>query len=560
MKRGLKNSVVGLVIAVAFFCGAHVIWPQTKPEGAKRSRPKLVVVLVVDQMRADYVNNFHSQWTGGLARLVNQGAWFTNARYPYLTTVTCAGHATISTGRVPEVHGIVANSWYDREARKSVTCTADPKVTDVAYDRTTSGGDSAWRLEAPTFSDELREQGTQPVRVVSFSLKARAAIMLAGHKADAIAWFDAATGAWASSTAYGNSAAVGAYVNAHPVAEDFGKTWAPVPPDEKFVFNVAPTGRQKIAGWGLDFPHPLNGGDATSPGSVFYSEWEASPYSSEYMVRMADTTVDSLKLGQSAGTDYLALGLSSLDVIGHATGPYSHEVQDTLSELDRSLGELFEHLDRTLGAGNYVVALSADHGVAPLPEEGASQGLDGGRASDRAIAEAAENVLDTRWGGSGHVASTVEGDLSLAPGDYDHLRGDSDAMKEVLTAILQVPGVARVLRSDELAARADAKDAIWSAARRSHFAGRSGDLIIVLKPYWIYSEPSRNGAPGLGTTHGSAYDYDQRVPVILYGWGVRHGEFARAAAPMDIAPTLADLCGVRMPGSDGRVLREALQK
>lgn len=207
-----------------------------------------------------------------------------------------------------------------------------------------------------------------------------------------------------------------------------------------------------------------------------------------------------------------------------------------------------------------MVALSADHGVAPLPEEGATKGFEGGRASDRAIADAVEAVLDARWGGGGHVADTVEGDLALIPGDYDRLREDADAMKQVLAVIRGVPGVERVFRSDELAKQLPTQEPIEQAAELSYYPGRSGDLVVVLKPYWIYSEPSRSGAPGLGTTHGSPYDYDQRVPVILYGWGVRHGEFAQAAAPMDIAATLAQICGVHMPGSDGRVLKEALRK
>ena len=157
-------------------------------------RPKLVVLLVVDQMRGDYVDHFHAQWTGGLARLVNQGAWFQKAAYPYLTTVTCAGHATISTGQLPDAHGIVANAWFDRATGKMVTCTADPKSSDLSYNGESHDGDSATRLETRSFADELREQTNGKTRVVSFSIKARAAIMLAGHKADAIAWHDDKTG------------------------------------------------------------------------------------------------------------------------------------------------------------------------------------------------------------------------------------------------------------------------------------------------------------------------------------------------------------------------------
>jgi predicted AlkP superfamily pyrophosphatase or phosphodiesterase len=535
--------------------GVHALSPLAKP-----SHPKLVVVLVVDQMRADYVTNFHGQWTAGLARLVNQGAWFRNARYPYLNTVTCAGHATISTGRLPSVHGIIANAWYDRSEHEPVSCTGDPKATNIAYDSSTKGGDSAWRLEAPAFADELREQGAQPVRVASFSVKARAAIMLAGHKAEAVAWHDGQSGAWATSSAYGNSEAIAAYVKAHPVSADFGKAWTPVPPDEKFVFTVTPNGRQLIPGWHESFPHAIEGNNSSATSASFYTQWEESPYSSEYLVRMAEGAVDSLHLGQRQGTDFLGISFSSLDMVGHALGPYSHEVQDTLSQLDRQLGELFAYLDRTVGAGNYVVALSADHGVAPIPEEGATQGLNGGRVSDRAIEESAESVLDKEWGGSGHVADIVEGDSWLTPGDYQRLGAEPATMKEVLQAIMSIHGVAHLYRSEELAAHRETTDPVQRAAELGYYLGRSGDLVIALKPYWIYSDPHADGSPGNGTTHGSAYDYDQRVPLLLYGWGVRHGNYDRAASPLDIAPTLAELCGVHMPSTDGRVLKEAIHK
>ncbi len=538
--------------------GGRAIAPQARP--ARASHPKLVVLLVVDQMRADYVTNFHSQWTAGLARLVNEGAWFRNARYPYLNTVTCAGHATISTGRLPSAHGIVGNGWYDAGEHKSVSCTADPKVTNMENGEQMKGGDSAWRLQAPAFADELREQGGGKTRVATFSVKARAAIMLAGHQGNVVAWHDGQTGSWETSSAYGNFAPIAEYLKAHPVANDFGKAWTPVPPDEKFVFTVTPHGRQAVPGWNDSFPHAVDGNKSSAPGASFYSQWEVSPYSSAYMVGLAEAAVDSLHLGEQEGTDFLGISFSSLDSVGHALGPYSHEVQDTLSQLDRQLGELFAHLDQTVGVGNYVVAFSADHGVAPIPEEGAAEGLKGGRVSDRAIRESVERILDQGWGGSGHVIDIVEGDLWLAPGEYAKLQADSAAMDEVLKTIGPIHGVARAFRSEEIAAHRATKDPVERAAQLGYYPGRSGDLLIALEPYWIYSDPHADGSPGTGTTHGSAYDYDQRVPVLLYGWGVKKGTFDQAAAPLDIAPTLAELCGIHMPATDGRILKEAIRK
>ena len=176
---------------------------------AANARPKLVVMLVVDQMRADYVEDFRQQWTGGLARLVNEGAWFRQAAYPYETTVTCAGHTTISTGAYSSDERMVANTWYDRDEEggaKTVACTADSHFKNIGYGGETTGGDSPARLRVTTFSDELREQSGGGTRVVAFSLKARAAITMAGHRADAVAWHDERTGAWATSSFYGTSA------------------------------------------------------------------------------------------------------------------------------------------------------------------------------------------------------------------------------------------------------------------------------------------------------------------------------------------------------------------
>ncbi len=544
-----------LSTSLLFLLFARTSSPQTHPE-----HPKLVVLLVVDQMRADYVTNFRSQWTAGLARLVDQGAWFRNARYPYLNTVTCAGHATISTGRLPSAHGIVGNGWYDSSENKVVSCTADPNVKDIAADQPATGGDSAWRLEVPALADELREQAGGHTRVASFSVKARAAIMLGGHKADLVAWHDAQSGAWDTSTAYGNMDAIVEYLKAHPVAADFGKRWSPVPPDEKFVFTVTPRGRQAIPGWSDSFPHTIDGNHSSATSPAFYSQWEQSPFSSDYLVGLAEAAVDSLQLGQRDSIDFLGISFSSLDSVGHALGPNSHEVQDTLSQLDRQLGELFAHLDKTVGAGNYLVALSADHGVAPVPEEAEAQGIHGGRVSDHAVRESVERVLDKRWGGSAHVAAIVEGDVWLAAGDYARLKPDAATMKEVEQAIKAVPGVSHIYQSEDLAAHHATKDPVERAAELGFYPGRSGDIEFVLDPYWIYSDPHADGTPGTGTTHGSAYEYDQRVPLLLYGWGVRKGEFNQAAAPLDIAPTLANLAGIRMPATDGRVLKEAIRK
>src|SRR2546421_569615 len=195
------------------------------PHAAPPTPPKLAVIVVVDQMRADYVDRFNGAWTSGLKRMVTQGAWFQQAAYPYLTTVTCAGHATISTGSFPHTHGVFQNAWFDREAHKQMTCTEDPRATDIGYGVPVTGGDSAHRLKLPTFTDQMRSR--KQAHVVALSLKDRSAVMLAGHGGDAVIWLSNTLNGWESSSVYGDAPvpAVKAFIDANPIAADFGKTW-----------------------------------------------------------------------------------------------------------------------------------------------------------------------------------------------------------------------------------------------------------------------------------------------------------------------------------------------
>ena len=191
-------------------------------------------MIVVDQMRGDYVDKLRGQWTGGLKRLVEEGAWFHEAAYPYAATETCVGHATISTGAFPASHGMIANAWWDRDQQKMVTCTGDPNAKNVAYaGGSTKGGDSAVRMQLPSFAEELKFQTAGATRVVTFSLKARAAITLAGHKADAATWLDSSTGAWVTSSAYGTMPFVEEFANKHPLSEDLRKDVVAFPPGKR---------------------------------------------------------------------------------------------------------------------------------------------------------------------------------------------------------------------------------------------------------------------------------------------------------------------------------------
>ena len=536
--------------------------PKVRPQGtaAPVARPKLVVLLVVDQMRGDYVDKFQGQWTGGLKRLVKEGAWFREAAYPYAATETCVGHSTISTGALPTTHGMVANAWWERDSQKMVTCTFDPSVSNTAYGggAAIAGGDSAWRMRVPAYAEELRFQSGGATRIVSLSLKARAAITMAGHKGDAVTWFE--NGSWTTSSAYGTMPFVENFAKTNPVKADYGKTWALSLPESTYFYDEKATGAVAPGGWDLTFPHPLRGDpDSSEPDSAFYLQWATSPYADTYLTKMAEIAVDQLGLGKSGGTDFLGVSYSSVDYVGHAFGPRSWEIQDVLIRLDKDLAELFAHLDAKVGRGNYVVALSADHGVVPAPEDMQKTGADAGVLHLPEIQAKIEKALEPFNYTKPAVAPVASSDVYFSTGIYERLKTDPPAMRAVLDGIRSVPGVAEVYRAEELQDRPATQSPIRRAEAASYFPGRSGDLMIVPKPYWLVSGGPAGTPRDYGTGHGTPYFYDQHVPVLLMGWGIEHGEYFGPITPADVAPTLAALTGVTLSSRDGRVLAEALR-
>ncbi|HMD43050.1 MAG TPA: alkaline phosphatase family protein [Candidatus Acidoferrum sp.] len=531
----------------------------SRPVSAK---PKLIVMIVVDQMRADYVDKFHGQWNGGLKRLVEQGAWFREAAYPYAATETCVGLATISTGSYPSDHGIVGNGWWDRDTQKMVTCTSDPNLRNTAYaGGTAKGGDSAWRMQMPSFAEELKFQTGAATRILTFSLKARAAITLAGHKADAATWFDSSTGSWVSSPAYGLMPFVDEFARKHPIADDLGKTWSLSLPQSAYLYDDKAVGAADVDGWTAGFPHVLRGknGD-TAPDETFYAQWSMSPFADVYLTKLAIAAVDWLEPGKSGATDYLGVSYSTLDYAGHTFGPRSHEIQDILIRLDHDLGELFAELDKKVGKGNYVVALTGDHGVAPIPVDMQSTGVNTGVVSLPEVQERIEKAMEPFNYGKPVVARMAGNDIYFAPGIYSQLQQNPAAMQAVRDAVLSVTGVAALFRVEEVAKENVTLSKMRSAFALSYFAGRSGDLFVLQKPYWLLTSMTEGTGRHTGTGHGSPYNYDQHVPIFFMGFGIQPGEYFAPVTPADIAPTFAAMTGVTLATRDGHVLAEALKK
>lgn len=516
-----------------------------------RDTPPLVVLLAVDQFSSQYINWYGATWTKGLRRLVDQGASFPLAAFPYALTWTCPGHVTIGTGTFPRTHGMVANEWYDRDSARVVTCTDQPDVEPVGLGGLTGRERHGPRwLAVNTFADELRNQAAVTPRVTSVSLKARSAIGLAGHTADVITWLEDA-GVIASSTAFlrAPSPALNAFATTHAVAGQYGRVWDRLRPSAAYRF--ADDGLNEYAADGLTrtFPHPQTrpGGQADR---TFVTNWERTPFSDEILTEEALAFSEGYGLG--TGTDVLAVSYTSLDYVGHRYGPKSHEVQDTLLRLDVQIGRLLDTLDRRLGPNGYVVALSADHGVAPIPEQVVALGLDGGRYQAR---ELTARLVDA-WrpyatSEASPIASNNGTDVYFTPATLAALDASPAARHALTSAALAQPGVLAAYWAADLT-NAGPEDLLRTALARSYYPGRSADLLLIPKPHWMVGSGSM-------ATHGTPHAYDQRVPVILMGWGIKPGRYLTTVTPADIAPTLAHLTHVSLPRADGRVLAEALR-
>ncbi|MBA2302618.1 MAG: alkaline phosphatase family protein [Acidobacteria bacterium] len=532
----MKGRGFALLIAALVISGC-----RSAPRGGAAAGPNppsgrspLVVVLVVDQMRASYLETYGAAFTGGFRRLMEEGAWFRTAAYPYLNTVTCAGHSTIATGALPYRHGMVLNAWWDRTTASSQACTSDPTVKNIGYMGAATGGDSSESLLVRPLAEQLHD--STEGRTVALSLKARSAITLAGRNPAAVVWFDERTG-WTTSSAFTPRPVpwVQEFIDANPIEADRGKRWERLLPAGDYVGADDGRGEQRPSGWTPVFPHVLG-----SPANQFLTHWQRSPFADAYLGRLAAHAIDTLDLGRGAGTDFISVSFSTLDLVGHQYGPASHEVQDILVRLDRTIGTLLDHLDARLGRQGYVLALSSDHGVARIPEQSGAQ-----RQPASGIIATIDGALAPIFGAGKYVAHAAYTDIYLAPGVMGKLRASPTASAAVLDALRALPGIAHAFRADEISDPSvrHSGDPVKRAAALSYYAPRSGDLIVVPEENWLLSTAA--------ATHGTLYAYDQRVPVIFFGAGVPPGVHDVPATPADIAPTLAGLVKAAFTATDG---------
>lgn len=527
---------------------ALILAPGSRPAAQSAAeRPRLLVMVVVDQMRADYLRRLNGRFTGGFRRLLDEGAVFDQAYYPYLNTVTCAGHATIGTGALPKTHGAIMNQWFDRATDRVRTCTADPTVQTYVYGESgTSAGHSAAALRIPTMAARLQTRWPA-ARVVTMSMKPRSAVMLAGTTATAVTWFGDA-GGFESSTAFGPPRPeVTAYVAAHPYTAARNDVWQRLLPVGTYTGVDDGVGERPDPGWTRTFPHPLAG---TAP-PHFVHNWEESPWSDAWLGPFAEQAIRDFHLGDDDVPDVLGVSFSATDLVGHSFGPDSHEVQDTLLRLDRVLGALLTTLDATVGRGRYALALSADHGVARVPEASVSDGQPGGRIPFERIRATVDGALAGAGPGP-HVRHVEYTQVYLTPAA--RATATATTVAPALTALRALPGVAHAVWNGALGGPVPGlAPALLTAIRDSYDPERSGDISVVPAPGWIFVPGARPDG-GDGTTHGSPNPYDQHVPLIFLGRAFAAGHHATRVSPADLAPTLAATIGLPVPGVEGRAL------
>jgi len=538
---------------------------------AQQVRPRLAVLVVFDQMRADYLTRWQSLFgDGGIRRLQTEGAWFQNCNYPYADTVTATGHASMLTGCSPDRHGIIGNEWYDREAGAEVSCVASdryrrvpPAGANATGKKSAKEGASPERLLAPTVGDVLKEATGGRARVVSLSFKDRSAVLPAGRHPDACYWFSGSTAEAITSTYYRDRihSWVADFNRAHQVDQWFHKEWTRLRPELDYAHFSGPddvAGEGNGSGQGRTFPHPFGAADKSKPTSSYYGALYNSPFANEVLLNLVERAIDAEHLGTQDTPDLLCVSFSSNDAIGHCYGPDSQEVLDVTLRSDLIVRDLLNYLDAKVGKGCYVLALTADHGVCPLPEVVRAQGKDAGRIIPSAWPKQANAFLKETFARKEDKSNWIE--AFSPPWIYLNkqvLRKQGLKEEEVERALanwlVKQPGIQSAYTRTQLLGELPKDDSVGRAVQRSFYPARSGEVAGVMKPYFFM------WGTMTGTTHGSPHPYDTHVPLLVYGPGIEGGARDEAVTPQAIAAIFAHSLGIPKPAMAEAPLPATLQ-
>ncbi len=529
--------------------------PAVRAQTWQSSQPKLVLMIVLDQFNYDYLNRFQDKLgTGGFRLLMEGGAHFTNCKYTQATTQTAVGHSIIATGALPWATGVIANDWYSRGKDKEVLAVSDDSAQMVGAN---GPGASARAMQGSTIGDQMKLATNGRSKVITISLKDRGAVFLAGKLANEAYWWDMRTGTFVTSSQYGSTLSGWAktFNDSHYADKFYGKPWQRLLPETAYGASTKDdyVYERPIPGDGRQFPHVITGGGA-GPGPEFYGAFAMSPFANQMLADLAREAIDRESLGQHTDPDMLGISFSATDYVGHSFGPYSQEAEDMFLRLDQSLASLFVYIDQKIGLDRCLIVVTGDHGSMPIPEFLKERGLDAGRIDPKAFKTLLDSALDARLGADDWITSFQPPNLYLNLATIDKQKYRQPEVESLAAKLSHgIPGISEAYTAGQLFANNMPNGPLTESVRQGYYWGRSGELVILPKPGYIFSsEPT-------GTSHGSPYAYDAQVPLLLYGTGIRAGKYGNSCAPQDIAPTLATVVGTAAPSlCEGRVLTECL--
>lgn len=530
----------------------HVSFAQSQPAV---TRPKLVVGIVIDQMRWDYLYRYYDVFkpNGGFKTMLGEGFTCENTFIPYTPTVTAAGHTCVYTGSVPAVHGIVGNNWYDNILKKGVYCTDDDSVETVGS-TTSAGKMSPKNMFTTTIGDELKLATNFKSKVVGVAIKDRGAILPAGHAANAAYWYDYKTGDFITSTYYMNELPKWVQdFNARKVVDSLYKlNWNLFLPESVYskycTADDKPYENKPLGKATSTFPYDLSKFVGKEYGRI-----ASTPYGNTLTEAIAEAAVKAEKLGNNGTTDMLTVSFSTPDYIGHSFGPNSWEQLDDYARLDETIGKFFAFLDATVGKGQYTVFLTADHGVAHVPNFSIENKLPGGPFNDTKVLSDVNAALKEKFGQDKLVLDFVNYLAVFNNKIIDSLKLDKEAIhKTAIDVLLLQPEIAQAFEiKDVINAPITAKQREMMS--NGYFPARCGEVQFILKPGFVEGN-------GNGTSHGLWNPYDSHIPLLWYGWGIKHGKTNRETYMTDIAATVSAMLHVQMPsGCIGHVIEEVMK-
>ncbi|WP_238395717.1 alkaline phosphatase PafA [Pontibacter pudoricolor] len=551
--RTISAKVVFVCMLLLSACATKTGTISQKENAVTIDRPKLVVGIVVDQMRYDFLYRYWYKYgNDGFKKLVKQGFNFKNTNYSYVPTYTAPGHASIYTGSVPAVNGIIANSWFNRETGKTMYCVEDKTVKTVGS--TSKAGEMSPRnLLSTTITDQLKLATNKRSKVIAVALKDRGAVIPGGFMADGAYWFDSKSGNFITSTFYKEE--LPGWVNefnGQKLADKYlSQTWNTLLPIAQYTNSTADDmpyeeglpGKEKPV-----FPYEL----ATLRAND-YELIRTTPFGNTLTKDIALKALHAEQLGRGESTDFLSVSFSSTDYIGHDFGPNSIEVEDTYIRLDREIAELLKELESTVGKDNLLVFLTADHGIANVPAYMIGERVTAGAIGYYTVGDSVKTYLARNYGEGKWLEKYTNQQVYLNHKLIKEKKLNlTEVQQNVAQYLMTLEGVARTITADALQ-RTSWNNGQMRLVENGYNARRSGDVIVQLEPNWQKHGPK-------GTAHGSYSTHDTHVPLLWYGWKVKPGESATPTEVADISPTIATWLNIQEPsGSVGKALQEYMK-